>query len=36
MLIKGKAEVVPQTSEGFLDMLSDLNALAQKRKFVGC
>ena len=32
MLMKGKAEIVPQTASGFLDMISDLNALAAKGK----
>ena len=30
MLMRGKAEVVPQTADGFLDLLADLNLLAQK------
>ena len=30
MLMNGKAEIVPQTASGFLDMISDLNALAAK------
>ena len=32
MLMNGKAEIVPQTASGFLDMISDLNALAAKGK----
>ena len=30
MLMKGKAEVQVQTVEGYLDMMSDLRALAKK------